>query len=191
MENIYVRHYRSSELYHHGIKGQKWGIRRYQNEDGSLTEEGRKRYGGNTARDRYTRGKAYNDERTKKYREDLSSLRKSSKTYQYLEKESQRLVDKYGLDADDGGGGDTTRFTEKQLEYAGKRYWDMQEQFESVDSMLDSQAWESANKFIKDKYGDVAISDINFYGDIKSGMTAVAMVAALGGLAIVKHKLLS
>lgn len=29
---------------HHGIKGQKWGIRRYQNEDGSLTEAGKKRY---------------------------------------------------------------------------------------------------------------------------------------------------
>jgi hypothetical protein len=32
------------ELYHWGIKGQKWGIRRYQNEDGSLTEEGLRRY---------------------------------------------------------------------------------------------------------------------------------------------------
>lgn len=30
-------------LAHHGIKGQKWGIRRYQNEDGSLTEAGKKR----------------------------------------------------------------------------------------------------------------------------------------------------
>ena len=36
---------RSDELYHHGIKGQKWGIRKYQNEDGSLTPEGRERYG--------------------------------------------------------------------------------------------------------------------------------------------------
>ena len=27
-------------LCHHGIKGQKWGIRRFQNKDGSLTEEG-------------------------------------------------------------------------------------------------------------------------------------------------------
>ena len=34
----------SDELYHHGIKGQKWGVRKYQNKDGSLTAEGRKRY---------------------------------------------------------------------------------------------------------------------------------------------------
>lgn len=34
-------------LEHHGVKGQKWGIRRYQNRDGSLTPEGRKRYGDN------------------------------------------------------------------------------------------------------------------------------------------------
>lgn len=30
-------------LYHHGIKGQKWGVRRYQNKDGSLTSAGKKR----------------------------------------------------------------------------------------------------------------------------------------------------
>lgn len=31
------------ELYHHGVKGMKWGRRRFQNEDGSLTELGKKR----------------------------------------------------------------------------------------------------------------------------------------------------
>lgn len=32
------------ELYHHGVKGQKWGVRRYQYADGSLTPAGKKRY---------------------------------------------------------------------------------------------------------------------------------------------------
>lgn len=31
-------------LTHHGVKGQKWGVRRYQNKDGSLTPKGKKRY---------------------------------------------------------------------------------------------------------------------------------------------------
>lgn len=36
--------YSEDELYHHGVKGMKWGVRRYQNEDGSLTNAGKKRY---------------------------------------------------------------------------------------------------------------------------------------------------
>lgn len=32
------------EIYHHGVKGMKWGIRRFQNKDGSLTPAGKKRY---------------------------------------------------------------------------------------------------------------------------------------------------
>lgn len=36
----------TDELYHHGIKGQKWGVRRWQNSDGTLNEAGKKRYYG-------------------------------------------------------------------------------------------------------------------------------------------------
>ena len=34
----------NQELYHYGVKGMKWGVRRYQNKDGSLTSKGKKRY---------------------------------------------------------------------------------------------------------------------------------------------------
>lgn len=40
-----------NELYHWGIKGMKWGVRRYQNEDGSLTAAGKKRRKNNTSND--------------------------------------------------------------------------------------------------------------------------------------------
>ena len=42
-----------NELMHYGILGQKWGVRRYQNEDGSLTNAGKKRYNKEISPDHY------------------------------------------------------------------------------------------------------------------------------------------
>lgn len=57
----YVIHREGNEDYleHYGTKGQKWGIRKYQNEDGSLTAEGKQRYGAQSGfenRQMYKRG---------------------------------------------------------------------------------------------------------------------------------------
>lgn len=45
-----MTYYRQTELYHHGIKGMKWGIRRFQNKDGSLTSAGKSRYAEESAK---------------------------------------------------------------------------------------------------------------------------------------------
>ena len=56
--------YYSDELYHYGIKGQKWGVRNYQNPDGTLTAAGKLRYYGSSdyqaAREKKSLGKMEN-----------------------------------------------------------------------------------------------------------------------------------
>lgn len=77
------------ELKHHGIKGMKWGVRRFQNADGSLTPEGRKRYGSGDLKEaqkkvekgkamvdgvKKTRVKAAEKQHEKKIKDDLSKM---------------------------------------------------------------------------------------------------------------------
>ena len=62
------------ELYHWGIKGMKWGVRRYQNKDGTLTAAGKKHYAGdgNAGEDAQEPKTEYAPKRTGKNAEDYS-----------------------------------------------------------------------------------------------------------------------
>lgn len=67
------------ELYHHGVKGQKWGLRQWQNEDGSLTEAGRKHYGyGDSRYDTKQNFKNAKSELQKARLNELSAFKRAS-----------------------------------------------------------------------------------------------------------------
>lgn len=72
-------YFAEDELCHYGVKGMKWGVRRYQNEDGSLTEEGKKKY-------------AVNDYTTPK--QSLKAFRKLDKMGANVEFEQNRIMAK-------------------------------------------------------------------------------------------------
>ena len=66
----------NAELYHHGVKGQRWGIRRYQNKDGSLTALGQKRYAKELAKLEAEKKRIRQQEQTAKKIKKLDDMRK-------------------------------------------------------------------------------------------------------------------
>ena len=111
-----------SDLRHHGIKGQNWGVRRFQKSDGSLTAAGRKRYGTDDFKDALDKvNKA-------------DSLIKTAKKYQ-AEKDHKEYTDKIKTDL--------SKMSDKELQQVVIRL-NLEERYTQVMRSREKDAGESA-----------------------------------------------
>lgn len=88
-----------NEICHWGIKGQRWGFRRFQNEDGSLTPEGELRY--NQDKQKAARGNAAEMYKTKKYKAKLALKQEKQKVKDAAELAKTAKKEQAKLNAED------------------------------------------------------------------------------------------
>ena len=112
-----------SDLRHHGIKGQKWGVRRYQKSDGSLTTIGKLRYGSS---------KDYQELSDQINKAD--SLIKTAKKYQ-AEKDHKEYNNKIKTDL--------SKMSDKELQQVVNRL-NLEERYTQVMKSREKDAGESA-----------------------------------------------
>ena len=120
------------ELYHFGVKGMKWGVRRYQNKDGSLTAAGQKRY----ERDqRENAGKKKGNkvgqaDPNRWVREDLERSKRTAESTRHLAEDLDRINNK-AIKNKPKAKMDLSNMTEKEMrdrinrEYLERQYNDL------------------------------------------------------------------
>ena len=153
-------------LAHHGVKGQKWGVRRYQNEDGSLTAEGRARYLTSTKLDNGGTGYYLSKNALKDFTDKDGRLTKEA--YDYMKKNPDDDFSKALKDQQMGyyyKEGWMTSYN-KAADVMNKKLEEINKKWGDVDFNYDDEAnlkytMEIANAW-KEAYGDILIKD---YGE--------------------------
>ena len=136
----------NNQLYHAGIKGMKWGVRRYQNSDGTLTEAGKKRY----ARDAREKGYGkYDDETGAHYKQSKKSGREdlAVDAKRYAKEDMERT--KRLTDASSHMTNELKRINEKSIKDTPKKTMDLSK-------MSDKELRDQINRaFLEKQYNDM------------------------------------
>lgn len=99
----YYNSYDPYELTHWGIKGMKWGVRRFQNKDGSLTIDGGKRYNGADYKPRKSIGEKISDHRkASKQKANLKKAREAKAAKKETEEKAKAAAEQRKKDVESG-----------------------------------------------------------------------------------------
>ena len=176
----------SDELYHWGIKGMKWGVRRFQNPDGTLTAQGKQRYkdykSDQSTRRNLTRhvaadkknlkarGEAMN-EVTKNYNDAQEQMRKASSKVFISKKKRQELVDEANANLTKAG--EELEKRRADLNRAERIYnKDAEALFKHVDDMTKKYGSENVKSLDTKK---VKLGEYYSIDAIKTGVTVADM----------------